>query len=44
MPAISFFYGLVVYPYFFDEGQHHELHVRVKYQGEEAVCGSPTAR
>lgn len=41
MPAISFFYGLVVYLYFYDEGQHHEPHIHVKYQDEEAVLRIP---
>lgn len=41
MPAISFFYGLVVYMYFYDAGQHHEPHIHVKYQDEEAVIRIP---
>ncbi|MDT0630937.1 DUF4160 domain-containing protein [Rubrivirga sp. S365] len=35
------YYGLVVYLYFYDEGQHHEPHVHVKYQGEEAALRIP---
>ena len=41
MPAISFFYGLVVYLYYYDEGQHHEPHVHVRYQDQEAVLRIP---
>ncbi len=41
MPAISFFYGLVVYLDYFDEGQHHAPHIHVKYQGEEVVLRIP---
>lgn len=41
MPAISFFYGLVVYLYFYDEGQHNEPHIHVEYQDEEAVIRIP---
>ncbi len=41
MPAISFFYGLVVYLYHYDEGQHHAPHIHVRYAGDEAVLRIP---
>ena len=36
MPAISMFYGIVIYLYFFDEGRHGLPHIHARYQGEEA--------
>ena len=40
-PAISMFYGLIVYMYFLDTEQHHLPHIHVKYQGDEAVVSIP---
>ena len=40
-PAISMFYGLVIYMYFHDVDQHHTPHIHVKYQGEEVVLSLP---
>ena len=37
MPAISMFYGIVVYMYFLDTGKHKLPHIHAKYQGEESV-------
>jgi hypothetical protein len=37
MPAISMFYGIVIYMYFFDDERHKLPHIHAKYQGTEAV-------
>lgn len=37
MPAISMFYGIIVYMYFTDEDKHHRPHIHVKYSGDKAV-------
>jgi hypothetical protein len=37
MPAISMFYGIIVYMYFFDDERHKLPHIHAKYQGAEAV-------
>ena len=34
MPAISMFYGIVIYLYFFDDERHKTPHIHAKYQGE----------
>ena len=31
MPAISMFYGLVIYLYFFDDERHKLPHIHAKY-------------
>ncbi|MEY3760298.1 MAG: hypothetical protein RIR39_1789 [Pseudomonadota bacterium] len=36
MPAISMFYGIVIYMYFFDNERHKSPHIHAKYQGAEA--------
>jgi hypothetical protein len=36
MPAISMFFGIVIYMYFFDDEAHHTPHVHAKYQGQSA--------
>ena len=41
MPAISTFYGIIVYMYFMDNKQHHAPHIHVKYQEHEVVVGIP---
>lgn len=41
MPAISMFYGVIVYLYFLDNRQHHVPHIHVKYQDQEAVVAIP---
>jgi shikimate kinase len=41
MPAISMFYGLIVYMYFVDNRQHKLPHIHVKYQDEEVIVSIP---
>ena len=41
MPAISMFYGLIIYMYFIDNKQHHVPHIHVKYQNDEVVVSIP---
>ncbi len=41
MPAISKFYGLVIYMYFMDNRQHKLPHIHVKYQENEVVVALP---
>ena len=41
MPAISMFYGIIVYMYFIDNKQHNVPHIHVKYQEHEAVVSIP---
>jgi shikimate kinase len=41
MPAISMFYGLIVYMYFMDNKQHKMPHIHVKYQEHEVVVSIP---
>ncbi len=41
MPAISTFFGLVVYMYFLDNKQHKLPHIHVKYQESEVVVSIP---
>ncbi|MDH5360667.1 MAG: DUF4160 domain-containing protein [Gammaproteobacteria bacterium] len=41
MPAISMFYGLIIYMYFLDNKQHNLPHIHVKYQGDEVVVSIP---
>jgi len=36
MPAISMFYGIVIYLYFYDDERHKLPHIHAKYQGQEA--------
>ncbi len=36
MPAISMFYGVVIYLYFFDDERHKLPHIHAKYQGQSA--------
>ena len=37
MPAISMFYGLIIYLYFYDNKRHNIPHIHVEYQGKEVV-------
>ena len=37
MPAISMFYGIIVYIYFMDNKQHRVPHPHAKYQDHEVV-------
>ena len=41
MPAISMFYGLIVYMYFMDNKQHKLPHIHVKYQNDEVIVSIP---
>ncbi len=41
MPAISTFYGIIVYMYFMDNKQHKLAHIHAKYQGDEVVVSIP---
>ena len=41
MPAISMFYGVIIYLYYFDNKQHKLPHIHAKYQGKEVVLGIP---
>ena len=36
MPSISFFFGITVWMYFFDNEQHHKPHIHAKYGEFEA--------
>jgi len=42
MPAISMFYGIIVYMYFMDNKQHKLPHIHVKYQDDEVVVEVPS--
>lgn len=37
MPVISQFYGIVVQMFFDEDGKHHEKHIHVRYNEQEAV-------
>ncbi len=37
MPAISMFYGIIVYLYFLDNKQHDMPHIHAKYQEHEVI-------
>jgi hypothetical protein len=41
MPAISMFYGVIVYMYFMDNKQHQMPHINAKYQDNEVVVAIP---
>jgi hypothetical protein len=41
MPAISMFYGIIVYMYFMDNKQHKLPHIHVKYQNDEVIVAIP---
>jgi len=41
MPAISMFYGVIVYMYFMDNKQHQMPHIHAKYQDNEVVVAIP---
>lgn len=36
MPAISMFYGIIIYLLFFDNKEHHLPHIHAHYQGMKA--------
>jgi hypothetical protein len=37
MPVISMFYGILIYMYYSDTGQHRRPHIHAEYGGYEAV-------
>ncbi len=37
MPAISMFYGIIIYLYFVDNNRHHLPHIHAEYQDQEVV-------
>lgn len=37
MPAISMFYGIIIYLYFFDSQKHHEPHIHAEYNEFEGI-------
>jgi len=41
MPAISMFYGIIIYLYYFDNKQHKLPHIHARYQSEEAIISIP---
>ncbi len=41
MPAISMFYGIVIYMYFFDNKKHKKPHIHAQFQGEEVIFSIP---
>lgn len=41
MPAISMFYGVIIYMYFMDNKQHNKPHIHAVYQGQEAIVAIP---
>ncbi|MYD97945.1 MAG: DUF4160 domain-containing protein [Gammaproteobacteria bacterium] len=41
MPAVSMFYGIIVYIYFMDNKQHRLPHLHAKYQDHEAIVSIP---
>lgn len=43
VPAISMFYGIVIYLYFFDDERHKLPHIHAKYQGQDASSQLSTA-
>jgi hypothetical protein len=41
MPAISAFYGIIIYMYFMDNKQHNMPHIHATYQGQEVILAIP---
>jgi hypothetical protein len=41
MPAISMFYGIIIYLYYMDNKQHKLPHIHAKYQSSEAIFSIP---
>ena len=41
MPAISMFYGIIIYMYFMDNKQHKKPHIHARYQEQEVVVAIP---
>ena len=40
MPAISMFYGIIVYMYFMDNRQHNRPHIATLNELNDSSCGS----
>ena len=41
MPAISMFYGIIVYMYFMENKRHKLPHIHAKYQDDEVIVAIP---
>lgn len=41
MPAISMFYGIIVYMYYVDTARHHKPHIHAKYQNFKVAVSIP---
>ena len=41
VPAISMFYGIIIYMYFLDNRQHKMPHIHVSYQEQEVIVAIP---
>lgn len=37
MPAISMFYGIIIFMYFFDDKKHHRPHIHAHYGEDSAI-------
>ena len=37
MPAISMFYGIIIYMFFFDDRRHHVPHIHAQYADNTAI-------
>ena len=37
MPAISMFYGIIIYMFFFDDKRHHVPHIHAHYADNTAI-------
>ena len=44
MPALSMFFGLVIYMYAQDNKKHHIPHIHVEYQDNEAIFSIPDGK
>ena len=44
MPALSMFFGLIIYMYAKDDQKHHIPHIHVEYQENEAVFSIPNGK
>ena len=44
MPAISMFYGIIIYMYFFDNKMHNLPHIHAKFQNDEVVVEIPEGK
>ena len=41
MPAISMFYGIIIYMYYFDNKGHNKPHIHAQYADEEVIVSIP---